>query len=221
MKRWQVRSSGSARFRKMEFHLKYKNAILLALAILFINSQANALMFGIRFSDLTQQTLPGVSDAGAKGRFGAFFGTKEKNNVILFGADYDRISLTRGDSSFYSRRLTVDIGYRYLLFGSDKSDAMKIAPFIGIQYFKSFSQVEADSGVMGLTPAQVKYIKDLANDSGILVSAGAEYYFSPVFSFGAEGGIRYSKASSSALGYKVKFGEYNSYVAMLLSFYLQ
>ena len=177
-------------------------------------------MFGIRFSDLTEQTLPGVSSGGTKGRFGAVVGTKAKNNVFMIGADYDRFK-AQGDSSFYSRRLTVDIGYRYLLFPAEKGDAMKITPFVGIQYFKSFAQVTADSGVMGLTPAQIKYMKDLANDSGILISAGAEYYFSPVFSFGAEGGLRYSKASSSALGYSVKNSQYNSYVAMLLSFYLQ
>lgn len=205
--------------------MRNKCAILLSLLILSMTAESKALMFGIRFSDLTEQTLPAVANVGTRGRFGGFLGAKQKNSVFLIGADYDRFRMQRGDSLLYSRRLTVDIGYRYQLFAADKADAMKIAPFIGIHYFKSFSQVTGDSGMTlpsGLisSPAVIKYLKDLANDSGIIISGGAEYYFAPVFSLGAEGGIRYSKASSSALGYSVKISQYNSYVALLLSFYL-
>ena len=196
----------------------------MGLLILSVSVESKALMFGIRFSDLTEQTIPAVANVGTKGRFGGFLGAKQKNSVFLIGADYDRFKM-QGDSLLYSRRLTVDIGYRYQLFAADKADAMKISPFIGIHYFKSFSQVTGDSGIKlpsGLisSPEVIKYLKDLANDSGMIVSAGAEYYFAPVFSFGAEGGIRYGKASSSALGYSVKISQYNSYVALLLSFYL-
>jgi hypothetical protein len=201
--------------------LKNKSAFLLGLLILFMSVESKALVFGIRFSDLNARTLPTeiTGETGTKERFGVYLGSKQKKGVILVGADYDRFKREAGDSLLYARRLTLNIGYRYQLLTAQKATAMKFAPFVAAHYFKSFSQVKADSGL--IPPAQVKYLKDLANDSGVWLSAGAEYSFAPVFSLGCEGGIRYSKVSSSALGYKVKKSEYNSFVALLLSFYMQ
>lgn len=174
---------------------------------------------GIRLSDISGQPLPAFKGLDDKGRFGIFFGTREKNSVFLIGVDYDRYKMQRGDSLLYSRRLTVSIGYRYDLFPAAKEVAMKFTPFIGLCYFKSFSKVSADSATM--SPADVTYFKDLSNDSGGWLSIGGEYSFAPSFALGAEGGVRYSTAKSKAYGYQVKLSEYHTYIALLLTFYWQ
>jgi hypothetical protein len=197
--------------------LKYK-IIFLTFALLILTSiESQAIILGVRLSDASQNPLPGISDTGNKGRFGFFLGTQQKNSTFLIGADYDRYKLERGDSLLYSRRLTVNIGYRYQLMPADKASAMSFRPFIALNIFKSFSKVNADTTVM--PAAQATYLKDISNDSGGWLSVGAEYFFAPVFSFGAEGGLRYSAASSTALGYQVKIRDYSSFVDLLLTFY--
>lgn len=195
-----------------------KHFKILALAVLFasaLSASSNAVIIGVRLIDMGQNLAPAISSDNS-GRFGLYVGAGEKNNFFLVGADYSRFKMERGDSLLYSRRLTVNLGYRYMLFPADKMQAMKFIPFLGIHYFKSFSKVEADSGLV--SAADVRYFKDMANDSGGWVSIGAEYYFAPVFSMGLETGLRYSRAKSKAYGYEIKRSDINSFVAMLLSF---
>ncbi|OGC93533.1 MAG: hypothetical protein A2W25_16930 [candidate division Zixibacteria bacterium RBG_16_53_22] len=196
---------------------RYKTALILAALVFFAAANAHAIIFGIRYSNLMQEPLPGISDTGSKGRFGAYLGFKEKNSVILVGADYDRYKLERGDSLLYSRRLVVNLGYRYHLLPTDKAEAMDMMPFVALHLFKSFSKVSADSTI--LSTAEAQYYKDLSNDVGGWVSLGAEYNFAPAFSFGGEAGFRYARAKSKAYGHEIKLGQYSTFVALLLTFY--
>ncbi len=203
--------------------MKIKLAIILAALLLVTGAESRAAVFGIRFSNTQEQPLralvdKGIGDSGAKGRFGLYAGTTQGSSYFLIGADYDRFKMERGDSLLYSRRLTIDFGYRYQLLGADKAKAMNFMPFLALHLFKSYSKVEADSGT--LRPAEVKYFQDLSNDEGGWLSVGAEYFFAPVFSLGAEGGLRYTRANSKALGWDVKIRQYDTFVALLLSFYM-
>lgn len=192
---------------------------LLTVSILLLAENASALIFGIRYSNLNEPVLQGTDFTGDRGRFGAFIGLKEKKNVIFLGLDYDRHKSERADTTFYGRRFTANIGYRYQLFSSDKINATRINPFIGLHYFKSFSKVEADTSYVDADDRA--YLKDMLNDSGGWLSFGAEYYFAPTFSLGAEAGVRYARAKSKAYGYEIKVTDYTSFVAILLSFYWQ
>lgn len=195
-----------------------KITILISTAlILFMSVRADALIFGIRYSDLSQATLPGIEDNSSRGRFGAYLGFREKNSLFLVGADYDRYKMERGDSLLYARRLVVNIGYRYHLLNLDKAEAMDFMPFVSFHLFKGFSKLSADSVFM--PPADVKYLKDILNDSGGWLSLGAEYKFAPAFGFGGEAGIRYTRARSKAYGYEVKISQYSSFVALIMTFY--
>jgi hypothetical protein len=197
--------------------LKAKTILILLGLLAFWGAESKAIIFGIRFSDVQQQALPGMGDTSPKGRFGAYVGTRQKNSILLLGADYDRYKLSRPDSLLYSRRLTVNVGYRYQLLEPDKAKAMSFMPFLALHYFKSFSKVSADSTVM--SAADRRYFQDLSNDSGIWGAVGAEYFFAPVFSLGCEAGLRYSTAKSKAYGYETKLSQFTSYVALLASFY--
>jgi hypothetical protein len=203
--------------------LKNKLAIILVTLLLLTGAESQAVVFGIRFSNTQEQPLrvlidKGISDSGAKGRFGLYAGTLQGNSYFMIGADYDRFKMERGDSLLYSRRLTIDVGYRYQLLSADKANAMNFMPFLALHLFKSFSKVQADSGT--LRPVDVTYYKDLSNDEGGWISVGGEYFFAPVFSLGAEGGLRYTRANTKAYGYDIKIRQYNTFVALLLSFYL-
>jgi len=193
--------------------------LFLTILILLIAENASALIFGIRYSNLNEPVLQGTDFTGDRGRFGAFIGLKEKKNVVFLGLDYDRHKTERADTTFYGRRFTANIGYRYQLFPADKINATRINPFIGLHYYKSFAKVEADESVMA--PEERRYFKDMLGDSGGWLSFGAEYYFAPTFSLGAEAGVRYARAKSKAYGYEIKVTDYTSFVAILLSFYWQ
>jgi hypothetical protein len=196
---------------------RFKIPMILAALILCAFAESRAITFGIRYSDLAQNPLPGIDNIGSKGRFGAFLGFKQNNSILLIGADYDRYKLERGDSLLYARRLVVNIGYRYQLLPIDKAEAMDIYPFAAVHLFKGFSKVAADSTV--LSPADVKYFKDLSNDVGAWISLGAEYHFAPAFGMGGEFGLRYSRAKSKAYGHEIKFSQYSSFVAILMTFF--
>ena len=197
--------------------LRYLRLIFPVLLVTIFAADASAFIFGVRYSNLNEPILPAIERQDSRGRLGVFFGGREKSHDFLLGLDYDRYKLERGDTLLYSRRITASIGYRYRLFPTKKAEAMKIMPFIGIHYFRSFGKVDADSSVMSSTDRQ--YYKDLTNDQGIRVSLGAEYYFAPAFSLGCEGGIRYTKVKSNAYGYTIKISEYKTFAAILLSFY--
>jgi hypothetical protein len=186
--------------------------------ILLVGGQADAIIFGVRYSNLNEPLLPAVDRQDGRGRFGVYFGESQRKHDFLFGIDYDSYKIERGDSLLYARRLTGDIGYRYTIFSLDKMDAMKIMPFVAIHYYRSFAKVKADVTVL---PEQDRaYYKDIANDQGGWFSVGAEYYFAPAFSMGCEAGLRYSRAKSKAYGYEIKISEYKTFVAILLSFHL-
>jgi hypothetical protein len=70
-----------------------------------------------------------------------------------------------------------------------------------------------------MSPEDRVYLKDMLNDSGGWLSFGADYYFAPTFSLGAEAGVRYARAKSKAYGYEIKVTDYTSFVAILLSYY--
>jgi hypothetical protein len=176
---------------------RFRIIVIIVALVIFGAADSHAVIFGIRYSNLTQNPLPG-------------------NSLLIIGADYDRYKLERGDSLLYSRRLVVDAGYRYYLLPADKAKAMEINPFVAGHLFKSFSRVTADSSV--LAPADVQYYKDLSNDIGGWVSLGAEYHFAPAFSFGGETGLRYSRAKSKAYGHDIKLGQYTSFVALIMTF---
>ncbi len=186
-----------------------------------------AMVFGIRYTNTEEPALKGLSglsqrgivDLSSKGRFGLYGGVQNGTGVFLVGADYDRFKMTRGDSLIYSRRLTVDIGYRYQLLPADKAKAMSFSPFLALHIFKSYAKVNADSTI--LSPSDAQYFQDLSNNEGGWISVGAEYLFAPAFSFGAEGGLRYTRANSEAYGYGIHLREYDTFVALLLSFYVQ
>jgi hypothetical protein len=197
--------------------LKLKSLIISLILVTVFGAEARAIVFGIRYSDIREQRLPSIVDASSKGRFGFYAGIAEKSSSFLIGAEYDRNKSERGDSLLYFRRMTVNIGYRYSLFPADKAKAMSFMPFVAVHYFKSYSKVEADSTVM--SAIDVEYNRDMLNDSGGWISFGAEYYFAPVMSLGAEAGLRYSKAKSSAYGYDIKFGDYTTFAAILLNYY--
>ena len=185
--------------------------------VTMISGTANAIVFGIRYSDIREQRLPALAENAGKGRFGFYAGVTQNNSSFLIGAEYDRNKTERGDSLLYFRRMTVNIGYRYNLFTADKARAMNFMPFAAIHYFKSFSKVEADSNIMSSTEA--KFTRDMLNDYGGWISFGAEYYFAPVMSLGAEAGFRYTKSKSSALGYDIKNIDYSTFAAILLNYY--
>jgi hypothetical protein len=197
--------------------LKLRTLIIAAILLTVLGANANAIVFGIRYSDIREQRLPPLVDGGSKGRFGFYAGVAQNNSSFLIGAEYDRNKTERGDSLLYFRRMTVNIGYRYNLFTADKGRAMNFMPFAAIHYFKSYSKVEADSNIMSSTEA--KFTRDMLNDYGGWISFGAEYYFAPVASLGAEAGFRYTKAKSSALGYDVKYSDYSTFAAILLNYY--
>jgi hypothetical protein len=111
----------------------------------------------------------------------------------------------------------MNMGYRYWIFPADKARVTKINPFVGMHIYKSFPKVEADT----LSPEDRGYLKDMLNDSGGWLSCGADYYFAPTFSLGAEAGVRYARAKSKAYGYEIKITDYTSFVAILLSYYWQ
>jgi hypothetical protein len=193
--------------------------LITAFSVLVISQNAFALIFGIRYSNLSEPVLREAGFSGERGRFGAFVGIREKNNVVFVGLDYDRHKSERADTTMYGRRFTANIGYRYQFFPIDRISATKLNPFVSLHYFKSFPKVEADESLM--TSAERKYLKDMLGDSGGWLSLGAEYYFSPGFSLGAEAGIRHARAKSKALGYEVKITDYTSFVAILMTFYWQ
>ena len=182
-----------------------------------IGADAQAVVFGIRYSDIREQRLPSIVDNSGKGRFGFYAGVAQSNSSFLIGAEYDRNKTERGDSLLYFRRLTVNLGYRYNLLPADKGKAMSFMPFVAMHYFKSFSKVEADSTVMSSVDAH--FNRDMLNDNGGWVSFGAEYYLGPVFSLGAEAGLRYSRSKSKAYGYEIKYSDFTSFAALLLNFY--
>ena len=184
--------------------------------------QSEAMVFGIRFSNTQEQPLyavTGIDGPGSKGRFGIYVGQQSGNNVFLAGINYDRYKMLRADTLLYSRRYTIDLGYRFQLLPADKARAMSFMPFLALHLFKSFSKVEADSAI--LSPAEVKYLKDISNDDGGWISAGGEYFFAPVFSLGAEAGLRYTRANSNAYGNNIKIRQYDTFIALLMSFWLQ
>jgi hypothetical protein len=116
--------------------------------ITLISENAFAVIFGIRYSNLSEPVFKGTDFAGDRGRFGAVLGIREKNSVIFLGLDYDRHKAERADTTFYARRFAVNVGYRYQIFSADKISATKINPFIGLYYFKTFVKVEADTSLM-------------------------------------------------------------------------
>jgi hypothetical protein len=206
-----------------------KKGIFLILTALLLVAGAEsgfATVFGIRYSNspepvwkgLSISTRGGVINFENKGRFGLYAGQQSGSGIFLVGADYNRFKFTLGDSLIYSRRLTVDIGYRYRLIPADKAKAMNFSPFVAAHIFKSYAKVSADSAF--LSPTDAKYLQDISNDEGGWISVGAEYSFAPAFSLGAEGGLRYTRANSGAYGYDIKLREYDTFVALLLSFYL-
>jgi hypothetical protein len=193
--------------------------LFLIILITLISENAFAVIFGIRFSNLNEPVLRETDFEGDRGRFGAFIGLSEKNNVVFLGLDYDRHKTVRGDTTSYARRFTANMGYRYWIFPADKARATKINPFVGMHFYKSFPKVEADDSVMA--PEDRSYLKDMLGDSGGWLSFGADYYFAPTFSLGAEAGVRYARAKSKAYGYEIKVTDYTSFVAILLSYYWQ
>jgi hypothetical protein len=190
---------------------------ILSAIVFFAAADSQAVIFGIRFSDITQEPLPGIADTGAKGRFGTYLGFREKNSLFLVGLDYDRHKFERGDTSLYARRMVVNLGYRFHLLTAEKAEAMDFMPFVALHLFKGFSKVSADTTVM--STADVNYYKDLYNNVGGWLSLGAEYYFAPAFSFGGETGIRYTRVRSKAYGDEIKIGEYTTFVALIMTFY--
>ncbi len=185
---------------------------------LFYGVEARAIIFGVRLSNTLGQPLPpSFGDGASRGRFGIYLGTKEGPSTFLFGADYDRHKTLRGDTLLYARRLTVNFGYRYMLLPADKSTAMNFMPFISAHVFKSYSKINADSNIV--STADADYYEDISNDSGAWLALGAEYFFAPVFSLGAEGGVRYSRANSKAYGYDIKIRDYTTFAALLLTYY--
>ena len=197
-----------------------KKAVLIIIASTFLVSEnACALIFGIRYSNLNEPVLQGTDFMGERGRFGAFVGLSEKNNVVFLGLDYDRHRSEKGDTTFYGRRFTANIGYRYRLFSTAKVEAIKINPFVSFNFFKSFAKVEAHESLM--SSAERGFLKDMLNDSGGWLSFGVDYLFAPTFSLGAETGVRYARAKSKALGYTTKITDYTSFAAILLAYYWQ
>lgn len=178
--------------------------------------QAFAFIFGIRFSNVNQPLPAAIEGTQSGDRFGVYVGQNEKNNDFLLGLDYDSYKSQRADSSFYSRRIVVDLGYRYRLFSGDKIQGTNVLPFFSLHYYHSFGKIKAEDLVM--SSQDRAYNKDLISDQGGWFSVGAEYYFSPLFSLGCEGGIRYSRAKSKAYGYDIKFSEYRTFAAILIGF---
>ena len=194
--------------------------IAFGVALIILLLQANnvsAIIAGIRYSNLNEPLLPSVSIEGSRGRFGAYAGMRQKNSSFLVGLDYDRHKEQRGDTTLYARRFTLNFGYRYQLFPTSKVNAMKINPFIGLHYFKSYGKFETNNP--GLSNEAIQYQKDMLKDSGGWLSFGVEYYFAPSFALGGEAGVRYSRNESKAYGYKIKTTDYTSFAAILLSFY--
>ncbi len=199
--------------------VKGQGAIFAAafLMAIMLAGDASAVIFGIRYSNLSEPVLPNTDFAGDRGRFGAFAGTREKNNIFLVGLDYDSHKDERADTTSYARRITLNFGYRYQIFSSAKVSGTKISPFVGLHYYKNFVKVKASESL--LTAQELQYRKDMLNDSGGWLSFGAEYFFAPAFALGGEAGVRYATAKSSAFGYNIKTTDYTTFVAILLSFY--
>lgn len=189
----------------------------IALFLLLSTQESSAVIFGVRYSNLSEPLLPAIERQDSRGRLGIFVGGREKGHDFLLGMDYDRYKQQRGDTLLYSRRVTVSIGYRYRAFSTEKMEAMKIVPTVGVHLFKSFSSVNADTSIFSAQDRQ--YYKDISNDEGARVAVSVEYFFAPPFSFGCEGGIQYSRARSKAYGYTIKVSEYRTYAAILVSFY--
>jgi len=192
-----------------------KILILIYILLLFSFGSASAIIFGTKYSNNTPAITIAEGSQDNEGRFGIFLGTEEKNHSILLGIGYNRHKF-QSDASYYTRRLTLSLEYRYQLIATDQAQAMKILPFATIAYFRSFSQVTADS--LAYSPAEVSYYKDLSNDKGGWIAIGAEYFLAPVFTIGCEGGLRYVSAKTGALGYEVKITEFKTYVAFLMTF---
>ena len=197
-------------------HFKIIAAILIMVSL---TSNASAVIFGIRFSNVNEPLLlPAIENAQKGDRFGVYIGENQKNHDFLFGVDFDSYKLEKPDTLLYSRRLVVDIGYRYRLFSGAKIEGTNVLPFFAVHYYRSFGKIKADDSVM--SPADRAFYKDFASDQGGWFSVGAEYYFAPLFGFGCEGGIRYSKAKSNAYGYDIKISEYKTFAAILITFRL-
>lgn len=196
-----------------------KNRIILAVMLIpLLFTEVGAVIFGIRFSNVNEPLLPALENAQKGDRFGVYIGKNEKNHDFLLGIDYDSYKQQRADTLLYSRRLVVDIGYRYRLFSGAKIEGTSVLPFFAIHYYRSFGKVRAHDSVM--SPEDRDYYKDLTSDQGGWFSIGAEYYFAPMFAIGCEGGVRYSKAKSDAYGYDIKISEYKTFAAILIVFRL-
>ena len=191
--------------------------LLVALLLFGAVNDVSAMIFGIRYSNLNQAVLPTFEDSDSRGRFGMFLGYREKNHDFVLGMDYDRHKTEMGDVKLYARRFSANIGYRYRLFPADKISAMKINPYLGLYFFKSYGKVEAEN--WGWTDEEIQFEKDMLNDSGGWLSLGGEYYFAPGFSMGCEGGVRYTKASSKATGIEIKITDYTTFASILMTFY--
>jgi len=196
--------------------MRFFRLTITAFMLITLSSSASALMFGVRFSNVNEPLPPVMNDSQRGDRFGVYVGQNEKNNDFLLGLDYDSYKSERADSSLYTRRIVVDLGYRYRLFSGEKIQGTSVLPFVSLHYYRSFGKVKADDSV--LSPQDRAYYKDLLSDQGGWFSAGAEYYFSPLFAIGCEGGVRYSKAKSDAYGYDIKFSEYKTFAAILVTF---
>lgn len=197
--------------------MKSSRIIGTLLFLILMTQESWAVIFGIRFSNLNEPILPAIERQDSRGRLGIFAGTRQKNNDFLIGLDYDRYKLQRGDTLLYSRRVTVSIGYRYRLFSTDRTEAMKIMPAIGVHLFRSFASVNADTTIF--SEQDRNYYKDISNDEGVRVTLSSEYFFAPPFSFGCEGGIQYIRAKSKAYGHTIKISEYRTYAAIVITFY--
>jgi len=193
-----------------------KKIVLTVALIAVFCGAANAVIFGIRYSNVTRPVVAPFETDEGRGRFGIYFGEREKSSDFLLGIDYDSYKREGGDTLSYSRRVVVDFGYRYRVFSGDRSAAMKILPFAAIHYYKGFGKVEADTSV--LSNSDRKYYKDLMSDHGGWISVGAEYAFAPAFSMGCEAGLLYTNAKSKAYGYTIKISDYRTFVAILMSF---
>jgi len=190
--------------------------LLIGLTLMLLAANANAVIFGIRYSDMGKPVVSAFGNDLNSGRFGVYVGQGQKKSDFLIGLDYDRFKQERGDTLSYARRFVVDIGYRYKLMAGDRASAMRISPFAAMHYYRSFAKVKADSSV--LSEEDRKYYQDMYNDQGGWISAGIEYYPAPVFSVGCEAGLRYTSAKSKAYGYTIKVSEYRVFTAILLSF---
>lgn len=197
--------------------IKFKIIAVICVVVL-LSGDVGAVVFGIRFSNVNEPLLPALENAQKGDRFGVYIGQNEKKYDFLLGIDFDSYKQERADTLLYSRRLVIDIGYRYRLFSGAKIKGTSVLPFLAVHYYRSFGKVRAHDSIMSSEDRD--FYKDLASDQGGWFSIGAEYYFSPMFGLGCEGGLRYSKAKSDAYGYKIKISEYKTFAAILIVFRL-